>query len=389
MEMVYLDNNATTRPDDRVSEAMHEMLCEEWGNPSSMHRFGQTARARIELARRAVATLINASPREIIFTSCGTESICAVVLGLLRARKDTSRRVIVTTAVEHAAVRELVASLAPEMEMRTLPLNAHGVVDLDGARAMIDDDVALVTVQWANNETGAIHPVQALGAYCREREIPFHTDGTQWVGRMPTDVRELPIDTVTFSAHKFHGPKGCGAIWARRGLPMQPIMFGSQELGRRGGTENTSGIVGMGVACQVAGEWLADPANRDRIAAMRDRLERDILARCPGACVNGPTDPALRLWNTTNIGFPRLEGEALLMLLSERGVCASAGAACSSGSLEPSPILRAMGVAPEVAHGSIRLSLSRETTEAEIDEAIETICACVERLGASSASAIA
>jgi len=387
--MVYLDNNATTRPDDRVVEAMHEMLAREWGNPSSVHRFGQTARARIELARRAVATLINASPREIVFTSGGTESICAVILGLLRARKTDQRRVIVTTEVEHAAVRELVASLAPGVETRPLPLGDAGVVDADSARDALTDDVALVSMQWANNETGAIQPVEAIGELCRERKIPFHSDATQWVGRMPTDVRALPVDTITFSAHKFHGPKGAGAIWARRGVPLAPIMFGSQELGRRGGTENTSGVVGMAVACQVAGEWLDDPANRKRIAQMRDRLEREILARCPGACVNGPSDPDARLWNTTNIGFPRLEGEALLMLLSERGVCASAGAACSSGSLEPSPILRAMGVAPEVAHGSIRLSLSRETTDAEIDEAIETVTACVQRLSASSESALA
>jgi cysteine desulfurase len=387
--MLYLDNNASTRPDDRVVEAMHEMLAQEWANPSSVHRFGQTARARVELARRAVANLINASPREIIFTSGGTESICAVVLGLLRARQSAERRVIVTTAVEHAAVREVVASLVPGMETRCLPLGPGGIVDVDGARDMLTDDVALVSMQWANNETGAIQPLEAIGELCRERGIPCHSDATQWVGRMPTDVRELPVDTITFSAHKFHGPKGAGAIWARRGVAMQPIMFGSQELGRRGGTENTSGIVGMGVACEVAGEWLADPDNRARVASMRDRLEREILTRCPGACVNGPTDPDKRLWNTTNIGFPRLEGEALLMLLSERGVCASAGAACSSGSLEPSPILRAMGVAPEVAHGSIRLSLSRETTEAELDEAIETVCACVERLGASSESALA
>ena len=387
--MVYLDNNATTRPDDRVVEAMHEMLVQEWGNPSSVHRFGQTARARVELARRAVATLINASPREIIFTSSGTESICAVILGLLRARTSDERRVIVTTAVEHAAVRDLVASLVPEMETRPLPLRPGGVVDVDRARDAITDDVALVSMQWANNETGVIQPLEAIGHLCRERGIPFHSDATQWVGRMPTDVRETPVDAITFSAHKFHGPKGAGAIWARRGLAMRPIMVGSQELGRRGGTENTCGIVGMGVACEVAGEWLADPQNRRRVASLRDRLEGEILARCPGACVNSPTEPGARLWNTTSIGFPRLESEALLMLLSERGICASAGSACSSGSLEPSPVLLSMGVAPEVAHGSIRLCLSRETTEAEIDEAIETICACVQRLGASSESALA
>lgn len=387
--MIYLDNNATTRPDDPVVEAMREMLLEHWGNPSSVHRHGQRARARIELARREVAALLGASPREITFTSGGTESVACALLGVLRARRDPARRVIVTTSVEHSAVRELVQSLAGDYEVRSLPLTPTGVVDAGALPELLTDEVAVVSVQWANNETGAIQPVGEIARLCRERKIPFHSDATQWVGRMPTDAKASGIDAITFSAHKFHGPKGAGAVWTRRGLPIAPIMFGSQESGRRGGTENTSGAVGMGVACRLAGQWLADEANRERVAAMRDRLEREILARCPGARVNGPAGADERLWNTTNIGFPRLEGEALLMLLSERGLCASAGAACSSGSLEPSPILLSMGVPPELAHGSIRFSLSRETTEAEIDEAIEIVSACVQRLGQSSASALA
>ncbi len=291
---------------------------------------------------------------------------------------------IVTTAVEHEAIRDLCKALTRSfsrpIEVRHAPLGPGGVVDAERIAPLLDESVALVSVQWANNETGAIHPIARLGELCREREIPFHTDATQWVGKAPVAVADEPIDLLSCSAHKFHGPKGAGVLYTRPRTRFHPVLHGSQEHGRRGGTENTAGIVGMGVAADLAGRWLADPANRRAVAARRDRLEAAILDSNPGAVVNGPTGEGRRLWNTTNIGFPRMEAEAILLMLSERGVCASAGAACASGSLEPSPVLQAMGVPPEVAHGSIRFSLSRETTDEEVDQAAPIVASCVRRL---------
>jgi cysteine desulfurase len=243
--------------------------------------------------------------------------------------------------------------------------------------------VALVSVMWANNETGVLQPVHSIGERCRARGVRFHCDATQWVGRMPTDVANLPVDLVTASAHKFHGPKGVGVLWVRGGVRVLPqVIGGPQERDRRGGTENVAGIVGTGVAADAAVAWLADPAGRERGAAMRDDFERAVLAAVPDAVVNGGS--ALRLWNTSNIGFPGLEAEALLLLLSERGVAASAGAACSSGSLDPSPVLLAMGVPPRIAHGSVRFSIARTTTEEELRIAAEEVAACVARLRRSA-----
>jgi cysteine desulfurase len=396
--VIYLDNNATTRPSPGACAAAEQALRELWHNPSSVHRPGLAARRALELARASAARLIDARPREIILTSGGTESIELAVRGALAARTDLTRPAVVTTAVEHAAVRDLIEMLAPRVEVRFAPLRAGGVVDPASLGALIDGAAALVSVQWANNETGAVQPIAEIGAICRERGVPLHADATQWVGKMPTrvgtgtappddpahdDHAGAAVDLLTFSAHKLHGPKGAGALFVRRGTRLASVRPGAQELGRRGGTENVPGLLGMGAACDEARAFLADPSERLRLAGLRDRLEQRILTACPAAKVNGPSGRDARLWNTTNIGFPGLEAEALLLMLSERGVCASAGAACSSGSLEPSPVLLAMGVEPRYAHGSIRLSLSRHSTEAEVDQAAGIIAAAASALAAA------
>jgi cysteine desulfurase len=412
--VIDLDNNATSRPTPEVVEAMVRMLTERWHNPSAVHRAGQMARQSIDLARASLARLIGARPRMLTFTGSGTEAIDLAIRGSLRAREERLRRartseqhppdVILTSPVEHGAVRELVEELGashatPRYDVRHVAMDAEGVVRADSVRAALDtaatrgETVAIVTIQWANNETGAVHPVHDIGALCRSRGVLFHCDATQWVGKMPTCVdgttveqsgtaQPLSVDLLTFSPHKFHGPKGVGVVYARPGVGFRPLIRGEQELGRRGGTENVPGIVGAGVAADLAMQWLADPSNLERARARRDRFEREVRERLPESVVNGPLDPARRLWNTSNISFPRLEAEALLLLLSERppGVCASAGAACSSGSLEPSPVLRAMGIAPETAHGALRFSLSRFTTDEEITQAIDAVVANVQRL---------
>ncbi len=404
--MTNLDNNATTQPLPEVIQGLAEHLRADWHNPSSIHRAGQQARHSVDHARQSVAALLGVRPNTITFTSGGTESIDLAIRGSLAARRSASRPVIVTTRVEHAAIRSLCESLAPDVEIRTLTLDPQGVVDVTRATSLIDRDVTLVSVQWANNETGAIQPVQAIARLCEPAGVKFHIDATQWVGKLPTrivqSVREqdelngaagianpdeppiaIACDLLTCSGHKFHAIKGTGVLYARVGTPLRPQLLGTQERERRGGTENVPGIVALGIASQHALAWLADPTQRARLGALRDRFQAQLLESCPGAVVNGPTAPAARLWNTVNIAFPHLEAEALLLALSERGVFASAGAACSSGSLDPSPVLLAMGIAPELAHGSVRFSLSRFTTPEELDEAAPIIAQCVARLRAS------
>ena len=386
---IYLDNNATTRPAPEVVEAMRTCLATTWHNPSSVHRPGQAARHAVELARQSVARLIGASEREIIFTSGGTESANLAIVGSLElaVARDPRRRVVVTSRLEHSAVRELAERLAESgrAEVVWLEHDPMGIVDLGAFDRLLESraaEIALVSLMWANNETGVVQPIVEVGLRCRERGVRLHCDATQWVGRMPTDVDELPVDLLTFSGHKFHGPKGIGVLWIRRGVRVARQMVGGpQEHERRGGTENVPGIVGMGAAAELARAWLAGP-QREHLAECRNRLEQGILAAVPDAVINGADAP--RLWNTSNIGFPRLEAEAILLVLSERGLCASAGAACSSGSLDPSPVLLAMGIAPEVAHGSVRFSLSRETTDEEIEQAIDVVVAAVGRLRRSS-----
>lgn len=387
---IYLDHNATTPPSPAVVEAVTRACTQFWHNPSSVHRAGQAARNQVELARQAIAELIGAKPRDLVFTSGGTEAIDLALRGVLEPRGKRAEGAektpkIVTTRVEHAAVRELVEDLEKRGAARVeyLPIDRAGVIQTETARALIGPDVALVVVQWANNETGAVQPVAGIGELCRAAGVPLIVDATQWVGKCPTDVmRDGPMDMLVFAPHKFHGVKGVGVLWARTGLRWRPQVHGAQELGRRGGTENVPGIVGAGVAAQEAQEWLKDGAARAAVEALRDRFERAVLAQCAGAVVNGPAGAAAgqRVWNTTNIAFPRLEAEAILLGLSERGVCASAGAACSSGSLDPSPVLLAMGVPPELAHGSVRFSLGKDTTPAEVDAAAGIVAEVVGRL---------
>lgn len=382
---IYLDNNATTRPLPEVVDAVQRALVEHWQNPSSIHRPGQSVRQQVELARQSVAKLVGVRPREVIFTSGATESIDLAIRGVLTAAPE-SRRTIVTTRIEHEAVRDLCESLsASGISIRHAPLLPGGIVDAEGLEAMLDESVALVSVQWANNETGSIQPVERIGEACRARKIAFHCDGSQWVGKMPTDLGSTPIDLLSLSGHKFHAPKGIGALIVRPGVRIRPVLRGVQEQERRGGTENVPGILGLGAGAELASAWLEDVSERERLGALRDRFERLVLEGVPDAVVNGPAELSLRLWNTTNIGFPGLEAEALLLLLSERGVCASAGAACSSGSLDPSPVLLAMGVAEPIAHGSLRFSLSRETTREDIEAGAQTVIECVARLRRSAA----
>jgi cysteine desulfurase len=383
--MIYLDNNATTRPLDPVVRAMHDALTNCWHNPSSVHRAGQAARQKVELARRAVADLIGAKPLEVVFTSGGTESIDMAIRGALYAAPK-SRRAIVTSPIEHSAIKKLVKTLETrgEAEIRWLPVDHSGVVNLDAARSLIDDSVALVSVQWANNETGAIQPVEELGELAHSRGAAFHCDGTQWVGKMPTSVANTTIDLLTCAAHKMHGPKGVGALYARKGVRIQCVLHGAQELSRRGGTENVPGIVGFGEAARLAREWIDDPRNIQRAASLRDYFENAVIARVPGARLNGPEDSASRLWSTSNIAFPCAAGadsELMILLLSERGVCASAGSACSSGSMESSSVLAAMGLDDCRVHQSIRFSICRETTKHELDEAVEIVAQCANKLG--------
>lgn len=377
MSLTYLDNNATTRPAPEVVEAMLPMLTEWYGNASSMHRFGQRSRQAIDTARGHVARLVGCAESELLFTAGGTEAVNTAIGGIYAAR--TPRRRIITTTVEHSATRELCTQLAKEgAEIVEVPVDQRGTLDFDAFEQSLTDDTALVTIMWANNETGVMFEPGRIAKACREKRVPFHCDATQAVGKIPVDAASLGIDAMSLAAHKFHGPKGVGALFTRRGLRVRPLIIGGpQERGRRGGTENVPGVVGMGKAAELA---LAALPEMHRVAALRDRLEAGILAGIPDAAVNGRTD--LRLPNTTNVGFPRIEAEAILILLSEQGVCASAGAACASGSLEPSHVLKAMGIDDKLAHGAIRFSLSRYTTEAEVDRALEVLPGVIAKLRA-------
>ena len=393
MDRIYLDSNATTEPAPEVVDAVARAMRDTWANPSSVHRAGGEAKRVVELARESVARLVGCQERELVFTSGGTEGANLAIRGSLEhlASADPARRVLVTTRFEHSAVREL----AQRLEQRGTEVvwlagapHAPGTPDLDALEALLAaraDEIALVSLMWANNETGAVTDISRAGALCRQAGVRLHTDATQWIGKMPTDLAALQLDLASFAAHKFHGPKGVGALYLRRTVRITPQTFGGpQERERRGGTENVPAIAGLGVAADLARTWLSgDGAARG--AALRDRFEHAVAART-GAIAHAHGAP--RLWNTTNLGFARLEAEAILMLLSERGVAASAGAACSSGSLDPSPVLLAMGIAPEVAHGSIRFSLARTTTAPQLEEAAMRVVAAIERLASSTDAAL-
>lgn len=454
MDRIYLDNNATTRPTPEVCAAVNEAHEQLWANPSSVHRFGQQVRQRVELARASVAKLIGAKPREVVFTSGGTEANDLAIRGWMAAQGGGARHTgtelpepgegglsgatLVTTRAEHAAVGEVAEAVERAGgAVAWLPLLDGGVVDVEalgevlGAGGEIGDLRAeartprsgggvLVSVQWANNETGVVQPIAEIAAVVeaarqRGRAVWLHTDATQAVGKLPVDVHgqsgdmradaRAPlgarVDLLSFAGHKFHGPKGVGGLWIRRGVGLRAQQLGGpQEMEKRGGTENVPGVLGMGVAAEQAGALVMDAARVEALRGLRDRLEAKVKQGLADRRTEARTPPETprelspeasvdvvvnsgeveRLWNTSNLGFRGMEAEAILLGLSERGVCASAGAACSSGSLEPSPVLRALGVEEAVAHGSVRLSLSRFTTADEVDAAAAALVAVVGRL---------
>lgn len=373
---VYLDNNATTMVAPEVVEAILPFLKEQYGNPSSMHSFGGNVGRYIDEARQNVATLVGADhDYEIVFTGTGTEADNYALMGTISYYRD--RRHIITTRVEHPAILSLTKKLEREgYRVTYVPVDGEGNLDMQFFKESVDDDTAIVSVMYANNETGVINPVEEIGAFLREKKIPFHVDAVQAAGKIPIDVNTINCDLLTISGHKFHAPKGIGALYVRRGTRMRPIMYGGhQEKGRRPGTLNVPGIVGIGKAAELALDHLKDSGEMKRL---RDKLEQGLLSSFSNSHLNG--NSARRVPNTTNIGFEYIEGEAILLYMDEKNVAASSGSACSSGSLEPSHVLRAMGVPFTSAHGSIRFSLSRYTTEEEIDYVLEIMPEVVNRL---------
>jgi cysteine desulfurase len=369
MNVIYLDNNATSAVAPEVLEAMLPFYQTRYGNPSSMHSFGGEVAHDIVRARAQVAALFNSRETEVLFTSCGTESDNAAIRGVLEAYPE--KRHIITTRVEHPAVLNLCKHLENRGYHTTyLTVDGQGRLDLDALRAAITPDTAIVSIMSANNETGVVFPIQKIGEIIKEHGVVFHTDAVQAAGKLSLDMNEIPADLVSVSGHKLHAPKGVGVLYIRRGTRFVPFMIGGhQEHGRRGGTENVAGIVGLGKAAELALAHF-DTENK-QVAALRDKLEAGVLKSVPHTRVNG--DREFRLPNTTNISFDYIEGEAILLKLNEQGICASSGSACTSGSLEPSHVLRAMGVPFTSIHGSIRFSLSRYTTEAEIDKTLEVL----------------
>jgi cysteine desulfurase len=379
---VYFDNNATTRVLPEVAEAMQPYFTEFYGNPSSIHRFGSQVAEKISQARAEVAALVGAAdPVEIIFTSCGTEGDNAAIRALLESRPE--KRHIVTTKVEHPAVMGLCQHLEKRgYRVTWLAVDGDGLLDLDELRDALTDDTALVSIMQANNETGVIFPIEKIAAIVKAKGIPLHTDAVQAAGRVPLNVQAGPVDLLTISAHKFHGPKGVGALYVRRGITFQPFVIGGhQERSRRAGTENVAGIIGMGKAAELARKHL--DSDIERVALLRDQLEAGLLQSCPDARVNGKLES--RLPNTLNISFRYLEGEAVLVLLDQYGICASTGSACTAGSSEPSHVLRAMGVPPDWLGGAVRFSLSRFSTPEEVQYVNETVPLIVQRLQGLSA----
>jgi len=381
MRVVYLDNNATTGVAVEVFEAVRPFLTERYGNPSSMHSFGGGVARDVRKAREQLAALLDASPQEVIFTSGGTESDSTAILSALATMPE--RREMVTTRVEHPAVLNLCKHLARSKgyAVRWLSVDREGMLDMNEVRSKITDQTAIVSVMWANNETGAIFPVKEIAEIAHERGALMHTDAVQAVGKLPMGLSSSNIDFLSLSGHKLHAPKGIGALYIKKGTRFAPFVIGGhQESDRRGGTENVPGIVGLGAAARLAMQNFDDENNR--VKKLRDRLQEGLLARIPNAKVNGSV--MSRLPNTLNIGFEFVEGEAILLRLDEKGICASSGSACTSGSLEPSHVLRAMGVPFTAVHGSIRFSLSRYNTDQEIDCVLDEMPAIIESLRAMS-----
>ncbi|HOC17007.1 MAG TPA: cysteine desulfurase family protein [Vicinamibacterales bacterium] len=376
MVPVYLDHNATTPVAPEVAEAVASALHDTFGNASSLHAPGQRARRALDEARQAVAALVGADPAGIVFTSGGTESDNLAVRGALEAAPATRRRLVVG-AVEHEAVLNTALALQRRgWPVTIVPVTSDGVVTPEALAPHLGPDVALVSVMLANNETGVVQPVAALASLAHAAGARFHTDAVQAIGKIEVDVRELDVDLLSLTGHKFGGPKGAGALWIRRGVPMAGVLTGGrQERNRRPGTENVPGIVGLGVAAELAA---GSRNKRAAVAGRRDRLERAVLAAVPGSVVNGAG--AGRVPNTTNISFPGAEAESLLIALDLEGIAVSSGSACSSGTLEPSHVLRAMGLPPARVQSAIRFSLGPATTDEDIDRVLAVLPGVVERI---------
>lgn len=374
--IIYFDNNATTGTAPEVLEAMLPFLKEQYGNPSSMYAFAGVSQKAVQKARTQVAALFGAKPEEITFTSCGTESDATAIMAALRAQPE--KKHVVTTRVEHPAVLTLGQYLEKEgWSVTYLGVDDKGRLNLDELAGALGKDTALVSVMFANNETGNVYPIAEIGALCRDRGIPFHVDAVQAAGKIPIDLASLPVDYLAMSGHKLHAPKGVGALYVRRGAPFRPFLRGGhQERGRRAGTEAVPNIVALGAACELAAAHIGE--ENTRVRALRDTLQQRLTADIPDCIING--DPDNRLPNTLNISFKYVEGEAILLLLDQYGICAGSGSACTSGSLEPSHVLRAMGVPFTYAHGSLRLSLSRYNTQDEVDYATEKLPQIIRRL---------
>lgn len=377
MADIYLDNNATTRVDPVVVDAMLPFFTEQFGNPSSLHSFGNRVGQALKKARQSVQTLLGAEhDSEIVFTSCGTESDSTAILSALKAQPE--RREIITTTVEHPAVLTLCDQLATEgYTVHKLEVDGKGRLSLDKYRELLSDNVAIVSVMWANNETGTLFPVEEMARMAEEAGVMFHTDAVQVVGKLPIDLKHSSIHMLSLSGHKLHAPKGVGVLYLKRGTRFRPLLRGGhQERGRRAGTENAAGIVALGKAAELA---LAHMEHENTVVkALRDQLQEGILAAVPNAFVTG--DPDNRLPNTLNIAFEYIEGEAILLLLNKAGIAASSGSACTSGSLEPSHVMRAMGIPYTAAHGTVRFSLSRYTTQDEIERVIAAVPPIVAQL---------
>lgn len=373
--VIYLDNNATTQIHPEVREAMEPFLFEAYGNPSAAYTFGKKARRAIDDAREQVAALIDAEPSEIVFTSCATESINTAFRSALRSYPDRKR--IVTTTVEHSASLQVCQDLeTQQIGVSQIPVNQSGIVDLDAFQSQLETGIALANVIWANNETGVISPVSAAAEAANEAGVLFHTDAVQATGKLSVSVKKTPVHLLSMSGHKFHAPKGIGALFISRHVRFHPLLFGGgQENERRSGTENVAGIVGLGKAAEIA-------ANLDHVPqlqALRDSFEAKLREALPDIEINGSSDPELRLPNTSNVHFPNVDAEAMLILLDQFGVCASPGSACSSGSIHPSPVLTAMGFSKQRAKSSVRFSFSRFNAADEIESGIQAIIKAVER----------
>ncbi|MBN8448583.1 MAG: cysteine desulfurase NifS [Candidatus Accumulibacter sp.] len=377
MKPIYMDNNATTACDAAVVAAMLPYFTEQFGNASSIHSFGSEVGKAIKQARMQVQSLLGAAhDSEIVFNSCGTESDSTAILSALKANPD--RRTVITTVVEHPAILSLCAYLEKEdYVVHRLRVDRKGRVDLDEYRSLLNDRVAIVSAMWANNETGTLFPVEEMAEMAHEKGILFHTDAVQAVGKVAIDLKSTKIDMLSLSGHKLHAPKGIGVLYVRRNTRFRPLLRGGhQERGRRAGTENSASIVGLGVACEIARQCIV--AENTTVKRLRDRLERGILARVANAFVNG--DTLYRLPNTSSIAFEYVEGEGILLLLNQQGIAASSGSACTSGSLEPSHVMRAMGIPYTAAHGTIRFSLSRYNTEEEVDRVIAAVPPVIAKL---------